>query len=264
MKKCACPVAYGQVSVGAPCTPCPEGTYRVAMGTGMCTVCPIGTNSSVGSDELTDCTCIPGYVAASDGLECTACAAGTYKLETDTHTCGGTCPTGTLSEAGSSTPTDCKCKPGYTAASEGTACGPCAPGTYKNETGPVPCHTCPPKTSSASASEEQTDCTCVVGYTSGSDGTQCDACGEGTYKDVTGAFVCSTCPVGTGSPTGSDAIIDCTCMVGYEGDAGAVCTICPVDTYCVDGTQISCPENAQSVAGSDAPNDCVCNIGFFR
>ncbi|KAJ1486211.1 hypothetical protein T484DRAFT_1619302 [Baffinella frigidus] len=266
MKECTCTAGHGQVAVGASlCTPCPTKTYKAATGIDTCSICPFGTNSSVGSDELTDCTCFAGYTAVSDGQECTACADGTYKTETGTATCDGVCPTGTSSAAGSNEQTDCKCMVGFhTPDYDGVACSPCAKGTYKNTIGIGLCQTCPGMTSSALASDDLADCKCVIGYTAASDGLQCNECAEGTYKDVTGAFVCSTCPTGNNSPTGSDEIFDCTCITGYEGNAGSVCNICPVDTYCVGGVKISCPENTHSVSGSGTLEDCVCVTGYFR
>jgi len=48
-------------------------------GTGACSLCPNGTRSGGGSDNVTACICVEGYTAGSDGVECTACEAGTYK-----------------------------------------------------------------------------------------------------------------------------------------------------------------------------------------
>ena len=38
----------------------------------------MNTNSLAASNELAQCTCLPGYSAKADGLECSACPTGTY------------------------------------------------------------------------------------------------------------------------------------------------------------------------------------------
>ncbi|KAJ1467771.1 hypothetical protein T484DRAFT_1575116, partial [Baffinella frigidus] len=102
------------------CRTCPEGTWSLAgagaAGIGFaCDWCPAETSSPPGSNELTDCTCLAGYTAASDGVECGACDAGTYKTATGAGDCSA-CLAGTSSSASGST--------------ELTDCTDCLAGTY--------------------------------------------------------------------------------------------------------------------------------------
>ncbi|KAJ1471146.1 hypothetical protein T484DRAFT_1640410 [Baffinella frigidus] len=205
-----------------------------------------GTDSYVDPDNGDCLPCeVVGYFI--DGDECTPCIAGWYKPNTGPGSCT-TCPTGTSSEPGSDEETDCKCKTGHRAESDGVACSPCGAGTYKDVVGAFACKGCPLKTSSVS----------------GSNGEQCTACEVGTYKSVTGSGECSTCPDGTSSIAGTTVVTGCTCLGGYVGSAGTVCTICPENTYCVGGVLTDCPSNGVSEPGSDKLADCVCREGYFR
>ncbi|KAJ1482408.1 hypothetical protein T484DRAFT_1624263 [Baffinella frigidus] len=261
---CTCFTGYTATEDGVVCAECGTGTYKPTTGTGTCTMCPPGTTSVGRRDTLDTCQCLRGYTAVSDGIECTECPEGTYKTEIGATGCVGVCPTGTSSETGSDKLTDCKCNIGYAATEDGTACSPCQPGTYKNSTGMGLCQTCPLNTSSAQASDELTDCRCFAGYTAGSDGIACSPCEIGTYKDVVGTVGCQMCPNGTSSVAGTALVTGCTCLEGYVGSAGAVCTMCPVDTYCVGGVLTNCPLNGHSLTGSFALDDCVCSSGYFR
>ncbi|KAJ1467884.1 hypothetical protein T484DRAFT_1644994 [Baffinella frigidus] len=255
---------FTAVSNGIECTACATGAYKPTTGAVACTTCPDGTSSVAGSDELADCKCVVGYTATTDGEVCIACSAGSYKSTTGTGSCVGVCPTGTSSEPGSDELTDCKCNTGYTAGSDGIACSPCGVGTYKDVAGAVGCQACPTNTSSASGSSSQSNCVCIIGYTAPSNGTDCTICEAGTYKNVTGAVECATCPGGTSSVAGTTLVAGCTCLEGYVGSAGAVCTMCPVDTYCVGGVLTDCPPNGYAEAGSDELVDCVCGTRYFR
>ncbi|KAJ1466785.1 hypothetical protein T484DRAFT_1646548, partial [Baffinella frigidus] len=55
---------------------------------GVCQPCPDGTSSASAEDTpLESCVCKAGYTAASDGVVCTACAGGTYKIATGSGEC---------------------------------------------------------------------------------------------------------------------------------------------------------------------------------
>ncbi|KAJ1467883.1 hypothetical protein T484DRAFT_1644991 [Baffinella frigidus] len=261
---CKCMAGFEAGADGVVCTACAAGTYKETVGTGTCAACPLRTTSVAGSGDLIDCKCVVGYTATTDGEECTACSAGSYKLTTGTGSCVGVCPTGTSSEPGSDELTDCKCNTGYTAGSDGIACSPCGAGNYKDVAGAVGCQPCPLKTSSASGSSSLSNCVCIVGYTALSNGTDCTICEAGTYKNVTGAVECATCPSGTSSTAGTTMVTGCACLGGYVGSAGAACTMCPEDTYCVGGVLTNCPPNGYAEAGSDELVDCVCGTGYFR
>ncbi|KAJ1463664.1 hypothetical protein T484DRAFT_1599768, partial [Baffinella frigidus] len=69
------------------CTSCGMNTYSTALTaivSTTCSPCPTNTFSAVGSSV---CTCITGYTAASNGVVCVPCGAGTYKTATGVGTC---------------------------------------------------------------------------------------------------------------------------------------------------------------------------------
>ena len=53
--------------------------YKDVTGAKQCSTCPAATISAEGSDEVTDCTYVAGFLAASDGMQCSACEVGMYK-----------------------------------------------------------------------------------------------------------------------------------------------------------------------------------------
>lgn len=101
--------------LGGPCTACIAGTYKTAKGTGACINCPEDTYSTTlnatdpatclacpansvapeGSDDLTDCQCMPGYTGPNGGV-CVQCAAGLWKDWVGPEACTR-CPEGTYS-----------------------------------------------------------------------------------------------------------------------------------------------------------------------
>ena len=52
---------------------CIDGYYGES-----CIPCPRGTTSEFDADTIEDCLCMPGWVL--DGVECTPCPVGSYKL----------------------------------------------------------------------------------------------------------------------------------------------------------------------------------------
>ena len=146
-----CNTGYTLSSDGVACETCMRGTYKSAVGRQSCTVCPANTNTpAVGSKDVTDCECIQGYTATSNGVACTACVEGDdvcssacvqgqYNSADDGSKTCAECPEYTFSVAGSMALTDCKCIAGYTADSDGVACSACAYGTYKSDVGSSPC-----------------------------------------------------------------------------------------------------------------------------
>ncbi|KAJ1494851.1 hypothetical protein T484DRAFT_1608720, partial [Baffinella frigidus] len=260
-----CVAGYTATSDGEACRACEAGTYKFGTGSESCETCPLHTNSEDESDEIKDCVCVAGYTAALDGVACTACEAGTYKALTGAHACLA-CPAGTSSDLGSDALDDCKCLAGYRGTSDGAACSACEAGGFKSVVGTGSCTACPSHTSSSEKSDEVTDCVCVAGYTVASDRVACTACEAGTYKAATGAGECSTCPAGTSSALGSDALDDCKCLVGYRGTSdGAACTACEAGTFksaAGAGECSTCPPGTNSVSESDEVTDCQCLAGY--
>ena len=103
-----------------------------------------------------------------------------------------------------------QCPTGFHMDSGTDSCNLCPADTYGNS-----CTDCPAGTSSPAGSGEILDCVCVPGHTADSNGIECTACVQGTYKATTGVGVCSVCPGGAHSPVGSTEEEACSCIDGY-------------------------------------------------
>jgi len=265
---------YKDVNGSVPCTLCAKGKYSTETGEMLestCSQCPAYTRSPDGSSMLINCTCNKGYTG-SDGIQCAACIAGTYKDVNGSALCSlclrgkystaiaaisestcSKCPTHSYSGIGSSQLTNCTCNKGYTGP-DGAACGPCIAGTYKDVNGSAPCTLCSKGTYSAETAQISestcndcpahafsgvgsgllTNCTCNKGYT-GPDGAECEACEAASFKDVNGSSACTLCPGGKYSAA-TAAISNATCL--------------------------GCPSYTYSGAGSGLLTNCTCWRGY--
>jgi hypothetical protein len=291
----ACPRGAFKPSVGdATCSLCPTNTYQPALARTAsvdCLECPLHALSLQASDELTDCECKSGY-HGKNGSDCTTCYAGKFKPLQGPQDCT-LCPNGTysgvfaatsdgvcascqansLSWAGSTVLTDCKCDSGFFTENFGkptvycktcgngtyntqlnaTACSKCAAGLYSTaigaKTGEVcqkctsgfsgegyaQCDACPPHATALIASSFLTDCKCNAGYT-GPDGGTCEGCAVGKFKPENGSIPCTNCPFDTYLPNVAASL----------------------ENECVE-----CPYNSITLSeGSDAVDDCKCNVGY--
>ena len=304
-----CPVGTYTATVGTvDCADCNAGTYTSSEGSEVCSTCPDGTSSGPGSNALTDCKCMAGYVAASDGVQCSECGPGTYTSAVGSVSCdvcpGGTyksipgagncstCPDGTSSISGSDALMDCKCVVGYVAASDGVQCSECAAGSRSSNgdedgRGSRTCTTCPTGTyagpgsgrciscpihsnTHGEAAVAASYCECIQGYYSNDfvvDDASCIACEENTYKDSHGSGLCTSCPNGTESVSTSDSIDNCNCIHGFGGWTAHGCTLCTSGTYVYkttngNGECTPCPTNTISDAGSTELSQCICKVGY--
>ena len=213
--------------------------------------------------------CGRGYSGADGGDDCAACLPHLYKDVWGSSDCVF-CPNHTISPEGSTSLANCICNLGYTAPSNGQACGACITGTYKPVNGTAPCSlclagkysvetariaesacdNCPAHTYSGDGSGLLTNCTCHKGY-SGSDGVACTACAQGSYKPTNGSAACSlcaqgkysnkngesyesactACPMHTYSGDGSGLRTNCSCNLGYTGPDGSECSECLAGSY---------------------------------
>ncbi|KAJ1467163.1 hypothetical protein T484DRAFT_1564097, partial [Baffinella frigidus] len=127
---------------------------------------------------------------------CTPCGVNTYKVAGTSNTCSN-CPTNSVSLAGSTALTSCKCRSGSWGGI-GVACTQCLAGTSK------------PSADTAAS---------LI--------TSCGSCSVNTYSAV-GASTCTGCPVNTVSLPGS---MSCGCRGGYHGNLGGPCTACGAGTF---------------------------------
>lgn len=89
----------------------------------------------------------------------------------------------------------------------------------------------------------------------------CTQCAANTYYGSN--VLCNTCPLRSTSPPGSTVISNCSCPVGYYTALSAICSVCPVGSYCVESQQITCPSNSTSLTGSTLLSNCTCNNGYY-
>ena len=292
---CRCEAGYTAVANGVACTACIAGTYKTNTGIGVCdkcgvdtysitvaattegtcTNCPSNTFSTQSSDQLADCSCFEGHSGVSDGIACTACVAGSYKVEYGIGECTScvvdtysttvaalgpevclSCPENTISLSMSNERTDCICKESW----QGELGGPCDFCQIGEWCSGGSRYFCSEFATSLAGSDEITDCNCIPGYY-GPHGGQCQPCTADDY--CPGGELSHDCPEHSSSPTGSAFVTDCACIGGYEGPNGGGCDRCPVDTYCESGGLSSCPTHSVSPAGSDQLTDCSCIPGYF-
>ncbi|KAF8437463.1 insulin-like growth factor binding protein [Boletus edulis BED1] len=115
-------------------------------------------------------------------------------------------------------------------------------------------------------------CTCLPGWTSASNGTQCAACASGFFLDSSGN--CEICSLGCAEC--ADGSGDCiTCKSGFTQDANdrTLCdavqqksssgTVCPPGSYSAGSSCQPCAPECQTCTGSTS-NDCViCGSGTY-
>ena len=159
---------------GGDCVLCDEQTY--CPGGSEFQNCPSFTSSKIGSHLITNCSCIPGYIASTLGVECSLCPNNFY------------CPGGLLqlpcsnfsnSPRGSSDITACMCQKGLW-----RGCIQSENGSFVNQDG-----------------------ACSINYHD-----SCFSCGEDVIC-INNTLL--HCPDFSTSPTGSSHHSDCTCIDGY-------------------------------------------------
>jgi hypothetical protein len=288
---CACVPGYTGQN-GGQCTICPQDTYKTTTSSAPCSKCPQNMVSPPGSTALAACVCDTGYTLI--GGSCVACLPGQYKTAIGPQACdicpvgrysGATakkdnvcsdCPANTYTDAnGQDNVLDCRANAGYSGANGVTGVA-CPAGTFKTETGDLPCTNCPEDTYSTEVAkttsgcslcrntdvnlitdgtlgnDELKDCRCAAGYT-GENGDFCFECSAGKYKIIAGSTPCSLCPVD---------------MYSFETKAksGSTCKTCPANTNAPSGSGNSafCTCNAGYTGGGDTTACNACVAGTFK
>ncbi|KAJ1465463.1 hypothetical protein T484DRAFT_1648084, partial [Baffinella frigidus] len=137
--------------------------------------CPPHSNSSVGSNFVTDCVCQVGYEGENGG-DCTECPTGEYKNVTGDSDCVS-----------------------------------CPVDTYSDTPGAGSCSNCPTDSSTGNmkSADSRTDCQCNAGY-GWTHTSTCRACSVGTYKETTGDHQCFSCDPNTySSEVGATSCSQC-------------------------------------------------------
>jgi hypothetical protein len=115
-------------------TPFSPGTYKLAQGNDLCTLCAAGKAlATPGAKAASACVaCTPGYYAQEGSSTCVPCAAGKFS---------------SLGEASSCSPCNAGTFSGNTG---GTTCNACPTGRYSDMQAATTCKLCPTGTSLAS------------------------------------------------------------------------------------------------------------------
>ncbi|KAG1736888.1 insulin-like growth factor binding protein [Suillus paluster] len=115
-------------------------------------------------------------------------------------------------------------------------------------------------------------CTCITGWTSASNGTQCSACASGFFLDTNGN--CEICQLGCQQCADSSG--DCiTCKSGFTQDANdrtkcdatsqttSTGTICPDGSYSAGSSCAACSPLCQTCNGPTSNNCVICGSGTY-
>ena len=241
------------------------------------------------------CLVPPKFKTTSANEACVSCGDGLYQNEYD-----GTVCLECAANAVSLTQRDkCLCQEGYIQASVediNPTCTACEAGQYQHVLGQTACANCMDFSSSPAASPAISYCLCEAGYYENDDdlaNLQCVQCAAGTYKGAAtdndeDLAECSTCPLNTHSPEGSEVLTACICNVGHAGNDGEPCVACVPGQFKASngsGTCEACVFNFYSettaatecdscvellnsdgaiteAEGSDSAQACVCSLAL--
>ena len=257
------------------CNPGAEGTFHDD-----CTLCSVGKIQPLDyTFDSIDGTLTTEYAPA---LNCTACAVNTYQDETGQTVCNTCTADSSTVGTGQDADTDCICNAGFVGPNGG-ACNSCPPGFYcPGGNQQVPCRL---HSTSLSEASSQSQCSCIPGYYSLTDESECLKCQTNTYCPGGKAVV--PCSDHSLSQAGSDSNLDCSCEPGYwrgcilvqsgihAGEyldsTGTTCVInwqlpcfeCGEDVICRNNTLLHCPEHSSSDQGSHTDLHCVCDQGYY-
>lgn len=219
--------APGDAATPTLCRACPSGSYSDLAGAVSCSSCPLHTNSTPDSSDVTDCVCLPSYYGP-DGGPCAECPADSFCL-------GGVAATQCRPHASSpplsAQESDCKCDPGYYSTPDELACRKCPAGSFCH--GDQHVEPCPSNSSSATGAASVEACTCAPGMWRG-----CIRTGDGAYLDLQGQ----------------------PCEIQWTN----ACVLCEANDICVNNTLLHCPTHSTAPAGSSDEHDCVCDDGYYN
>lgn len=311
---------YKMLSGSAPCINCPAGSegnadshMRTNIGVcsecdagkfeldNVCNNCPENSNSLVGMNSISSCTCNAGYEQAGEDVcdrcepgfynflvnsACQQCPVGSYSAEYNATECT-ICPNGsTTSGLGSNSIDSCLCDGtlGYAGdchTCEG-GCQLCVQGKYLSDKEcigcpegqyyPVQmppfvhprCAQCKQHMNSQVDSYGLSECFCIPGYNR-KNSSFCAECERNYYCPDQSTTL--ECPGSSVSDQAAAMITDCTCPAGFFGKSGTSCSVCGIDKYCLGGENESfCTGNSstEGLSGRRKTDDCICNPGWYK
>jgi hypothetical protein len=202
-----------------------------------------------------NCTCKPGYFGNGSLIgssPCPICAYSYYCAGGNANT-SVSCPVNFTSAEGSSSFSNCLCKPGYQLVN--SMCQLCPAGGYC-QSGNL--STCPLNSYSTIGSANISSCVCIHGF-SGTNG-ECFQCPADSF--CTGGMSVIKCVANAVSPVQSTNATACYCDRGYHGIENSPCTACPEGTWCWTGVLNHCPLYTWSPMLSSWWKNCTCIPGY--
>ncbi len=152
----SCAAGFGYDEVAQQCVECDANSASTA-GSGVCTVCPDGSEPTVDQSECRNCTlarmsrngaacslCPNGYRPSDDRSECIACVANTVAVRGD-YVCR-VCPFGTRAHGNHASCVACPAWQYVINPLQSSTCQECPADYYcdaTTESAPVPCDCCP-------------------------------------------------------------------------------------------------------------------------
>ncbi len=194
-------------------------------------VCPNGTYSLAGSDEIYDCVCpenADSKRSARNIMEC-VCRPGFYREYSNLYP-----------------PANWWCKP-------------CVPGEYCWENSNL---TCPSHAFSIGSAQSYSDCYCTPAWKNATNRTElnyCEECPANSY--CTGRGAVESCVANATAPVQSASYTACTCKLGFRGLNNTPCEACQSPAFCYSGLQATCPEGTFSPPLAWDRLNCSCLAG---
>lgn len=237
-------------------------------GHGRVVLVPVSLGSA-GLDGLGTCVCGEGLFR--EGGACVECRED-FWCPGGSEEAAFACPvhSGTVGVLGAVSIAECVCGSGFRVdnlTDMSSFCIECESGSYCPGGGLA--IACPdPNMRSVVGSISVENCTCSAGYRRcNATKHECVVCEHGTFCPGGEAVV--SCPDGLmTSPAGSTNDVNCSCPAGTYR-SGAVCVVCPVDSYCPEGSlsPIACIADSGTVVpqltGSFRESDCHCDAGHY-
>jgi hypothetical protein len=250
-----CGANYSNDRLDTQCVPCPAGSY-CPTGTGPPILCPDNGKSPLGSDDLKDCDCDPGYFRDVDG--CSLCHFDYYCLGKQIQYAIACPQDSRTARRGSTSRLDCHCHTGYFRDPpdklDSFNCSLCLPGDFCFNNSAYNCSDA--LMVSAPGSGFFDNCTCVSGYYN--NGTVCEDCPANYYCEGGKRL---SCPANEWTAYERRSY-ECVCMPGFYREQ-TVCVPCTDNYYCdgLDDSRQACPSNAVSNLAVGIEN-CLCQASY--
>ena len=223
------------------CLPCPTGNFCPLASVNP-TQCAAGSyRGTTNAQSQNDCSaCITGNYCPIGSTNPVNCSAGTFRstLGAASQDNCSVCPIGQFCPQATTTPTNCNAGTfrGTTGAATQSDCAQCITGNFCPSGAFTPTNCSAGTFRSSTGGTAQSDCSaCIVAQYCPTASTNPIDCANGTFRNTTGAAsqndcrVCiensycpqktinpSPCPMYTVSLPGSDSLLDCRCIQGYQ------------------------------------------------